>query len=179
MFSAIITTERIGKCHTHYHLKSVLFTLKKHFKSNKITSLITVGTCKRDIHTFQDGLPCYVYNSSIIIVVSSGKVLNSYSTFFIQSSNKTPLIEAARSGSISVVRAILTRGGQVNAMDKNKRTAIHHAAMNGHFDVVRLLASYGADLNMQDVIGNNMIHYAAEGGFANCLKYLSQRGRFE
>ena len=64
-------------------------------------------------------------------------------------------------------------------MDKNKRTAIHHAAMNGHFDVVRLLASYGADLNMQDVIGNNMIHYAAEGGFANCLKYLSQRGRFE
>ncbi|XP_022108549.1 ankyrin repeat and EF-hand domain-containing protein 1-like isoform X2 [Acanthaster planci] len=92
------------------------------------------------------------------------------------STSKTPLIEAARSGSVLVCRAILAKGGEVNAMDKNKRTAAHMAAKNGHFDVLHLLCSYGANLSLVDTIGNTMIHYTAEGGFANCLKYLSQRG---
>ena len=96
---------------------------------------------------------------------------------FLQTSKRSALFSAASSGSVDVVRAILQKGGEVNAQDKNNITAVHMASKNGHFEILKLLASYGADLAAIDVIGNTAIHYAAEGGFTDICKFLGQRGK--
>ncbi|XP_033103431.1 ankyrin repeat and EF-hand domain-containing protein 1-like [Anneissia japonica] len=93
-----------------------------------------------------------------------------------KNSGRTALMAAASSGSIPVIRQMLLKGAQVNAVDKDKRTATHLAAKKGHFEVLKLLSAFNADLGGVDVIGNTPIHLAAEGGFANCCKFLSQRG---
>lgn len=86
---------------------------------------------------------------------------------------------AAGSGSVEVVKAILSKGGNVNTPDKNMLTATHRASMRGHFEVLQILASYDADFGCVDVILNTPVHYAAEGGHALCCRYLAQRGRLK
>ena len=50
----------------------------------------------------------------------------------------TALHFAASSGSVEVCRAILKKGGNPNAADKNKVTPAHEAAVKGHFEVIYL-----------------------------------------
>lgn len=45
------------------------------------------------------------------------------------------LMEAIRGGAIELVRAILKRGGNVNAVDKKGFHAAHFAAEQGFFEV--------------------------------------------
>ncbi|XP_041468862.1 ankyrin repeat and EF-hand domain-containing protein 1-like [Lytechinus variegatus] len=92
------------------------------------------------------------------------------------STGRTALNAAAGSGSVEVVKNILTKGGDVNTPDKNMLTPTHRASMRGHFEVLQVLASYGADFGCVDVILNTPVHYAAEGGHALCCRYLAQRG---
>lgn len=44
-------------------------------------------------------------------------------------------MEAAKAGSLQLVRAILKRGGTPEALDKRRCTAMHYAAMGGFFEV--------------------------------------------
>lgn len=44
-------------------------------------------------------------------------------------------MEAAKAGSLKLVRAILRKGGNPNALDKKGLTAAHYAAMGGHYEV--------------------------------------------
>ncbi|XP_070577178.1 ankyrin repeat and EF-hand domain-containing protein 1-like [Ptychodera flava] len=93
-----------------------------------------------------------------------------------EATQQTSLIAAASSGSVTVVRAILQAGGDVNAIDREKITASHLAAGGGHFDVLKILATFAADFNVQSVVGNTPVHHAAKGGHAMCCKFLGQRG---
>lgn len=51
-------------------------------------------------------------------------------------------MEAAKAGSLQLVRAILQKGGNPNAMDTNRFTAVHYAAMGGFFEVWNLLMQF-------------------------------------
>ncbi|XP_077998571.1 ankyrin repeat and EF-hand domain-containing protein 1-like [Glandiceps talaboti] len=93
-----------------------------------------------------------------------------------EATQRTALIAAAESGSVTVVRAIVEAGGDVNAIDREKITAAHLASGGGHFEVLKILAAYGADFNVLTVIGNTPIHHSAKSGHAMCCKYLGQRG---
>lgn len=48
-------------------------------------------------------------------------------------------MEAAKAGSLQLVRAILQKGGNPNAMDMKRLAAVHYAAMGGFFEVWNLL----------------------------------------
>ena len=63
---------------------------------------------------------------------------------------ETPLMAAARSGSVPAVTLLLDRTVDVNAADTfQKTTALMWAAVEGHADVVDLLLKAGADPNRQ------------------------------
>lgn len=48
-------------------------------------------------------------------------------------------MEAAKAGSLQLVKAILRAGGNPNALDNKRLTAVHFAAMGGFFEVLYLV----------------------------------------
>lgn len=48
-------------------------------------------------------------------------------------------MEAAKAGSVELVRTILRKGGNPNALDINRLSAVHFAAMGAFFEVCYLL----------------------------------------
>lgn len=64
------------------------------------------------------------------------------SVLFISSPQKTgvtALMEAAKAGSLQLVKAILRAGGNPNVLDHKRLTAVHYAAMGGFFEVLYLV----------------------------------------
>ncbi len=57
----------------------------------------------------------------------------------------SPLIYAAFSGHLDIVKTLVERGAIVDQLAPNKATALMFAARNGHIDVVRYLLDKGAD----------------------------------
>lgn len=53
-----------------------------------------------------------------------------------QTSGRTALMESARVGSVELVREILRRGADPNALDKKNLSAAHFAAEGGFFEVL-------------------------------------------
>ncbi|KAM6915008.1 LOW QUALITY PROTEIN: ankyrin repeat and EF-hand domain-containing protein 1 [Xenentodon cancila] len=93
-----------------------------------------------------------------------------------QKTGATALMAAVKAGSLELVRAILRRGGNPNALDQNRLTAVHYAAMVGFFEAIQVLSAYSADMGVIDLIGSTPLHYAAATGSAYCCKFLAQRG---
>ncbi|KAI3363617.1 hypothetical protein L3Q82_001250 [Scortum barcoo] len=93
-----------------------------------------------------------------------------------QKTGVTALMEAAKAGSLQLVRAILKKGGNPNALDGKRLTAAHYAAMGGFFEVIQVLSAYSADMGVINLEDCTPLHYAAATGDANCCKFLAQRG---
>ncbi|XP_012523752.2 ankyrin repeat and SAM domain-containing protein 1A isoform X2 [Monomorium pharaonis] len=99
------------------------------------------------------------------------------------------LLEAARSGNVTVVEKILgqrakrsgplaslRRGPGANVQDASGYSALHHAALNGHRDVVRLLLQYEASTNVVDAKGSSPLHLAAWAGDAEIVRLILNQG---
>ncbi|XP_062322967.1 ankyrin repeat and EF-hand domain-containing protein 1a [Osmerus eperlanus] len=93
-----------------------------------------------------------------------------------EATGRTALMEASRAGCLQLVRAILQRGGNPNALDKKSFHATHLAAMGGFFEVIQILSAYGADMGVMTLEGSTALHYGAYGGFTDCCRFLAQRG---
>uniref|UniRef100_A0A3Q3WX45 Uncharacterized protein n=1 Tax=Mola mola TaxID=94237 RepID=A0A3Q3WX45_MOLML len=93
-----------------------------------------------------------------------------------QKTGVTALMEAAKVGSLQLVRIILQKGGNPNALDVKRRTAVHYAAMGGFLEVILVLSAYSADMSLIDIENCTPLHYAAAEGNPNCCKFLAQRG---
>jgi cytohesin len=59
----------------------------------------------------------------------------------------SPLHEAARMGHTEVVKALISAGADIHALDENGKTPLHEAARMGHIETVQLLIAVGADIN--------------------------------
>ncbi|KAL0128961.1 hypothetical protein PUN28_003973 [Cardiocondyla obscurior] len=99
------------------------------------------------------------------------------------------LLEAARSGNVTVVEKILgqrakrsgplaslRRGPGANVQDASGYSALHHAALNGHRDVVKLLLQYEASTNVVDAKGSSPLHLAAWAGDAEIVRLILNQG---
>ncbi|KAM3863875.1 ankyrin repeat and EF-hand domain-containing protein 1-like [Diretmus argenteus] len=93
-----------------------------------------------------------------------------------QRSGVTALMEAAKGGSLPLVRAILQRGGNPNVLDRKRLSVVHYATKGGFFEILLLLSAYSADMGVISTEGDTPLHYAAATGNANCCKFLAQRG---
>ena len=55
--------------------------------------------------------------------------------------------EAAKKGSLEIIKVFLSKGVKVDAKDKHGLTPLFHAACKGHKDICEFLISKGADVN--------------------------------
>ncbi|XP_046983658.1 ankyrin-3-like [Schistocerca americana] len=83
------------------------------------------------------------------------------------------LIAAAKEGSVSKVRTLLTVGADVEAMDENQQNSLHWAAARGHLEVAKRLLEDGADVNARDRWQNTPLHQAAWNGQAPVVRLLA------
>ncbi|XP_057340968.1 ankyrin repeat and sterile alpha motif domain-containing protein 1B isoform X4 [Microplitis mediator] len=99
------------------------------------------------------------------------------------------LLEAARSGNVTIVEKILgqrarrsgplaslRRGPGANVQDASGYSALHHAALNGHKEIVKLLLQHEASTNVIDAKGSSPLHLAAWAGDADIVRLILSQG---
>jgi len=74
----------------------------------------------------------------------------------------TPLLFAARQGSLESVRMLVEVGADLNLTDPEGTSAVVSAIINGHYDVAALLLDKGADPNLADKDGRTALFAAVD-----------------
>ncbi|SFQ04018.1 ankyrin repeat domain-containing protein [Variovorax sp. 770b2] len=92
-------------------------------------------------------------------------------------SGLTPLLSAAKGGSIGVIDSFLELGAKINQLDRFGRSAVFHAAASGKADAVRFLVANGADFTTPDVYGRSPLHIAAEKGHVEAIDAILSSSR--
>jgi uncharacterized protein len=103
----------------------------------------------------------------------------------------TPLIRAAKSADVPVIKLLLERGANAKAATRNGISAVLMAAnvaareedMTGRnktqkeiIESIKLLQAAGADLRVSDTQGRTALHGAALWGFTDVVRFLHQNG---
>jgi ankyrin repeat protein len=88
----------------------------------------------------------------------------------------TPLIYAAESGHVAMVRVLLEGGANLESTDAFRSSALHHAVLEGHLDVCRLLLDWGANVDPMDEWNETPLHDAVKLGHYRVAKLLVERG---
>lgn len=88
------------------------------------------------------------------------------------------LLVAAKKGDTATVQALLDKGADVNAKDKDGWTALMFAANNGHATIVQALLDRGADVNAktEDEKGATALMVTAWQGHTAIVEALLDRG---
>jgi ankyrin repeat protein len=74
----------------------------------------------------------------------------------------TPLMYAARQGSLDAARALAESGADLNVTDPEGTTALVRAIVNWHYDLAGMLVEKGADPNIPDVAGMAALYGVAD-----------------
>ncbi len=74
----------------------------------------------------------------------------------------TPLMYAARQGSLGVLRVLAKAGAELNLSDPDGTTALVFAIINSHYDAARLLVEAGANPNLADTAGMAALYAAVD-----------------
>ena len=85
--------------------------------------------------------------------------------------------DAARSGDLAAVRALLKQGTDVNAAQGDGMTALHWAAQQGNAELVSMLLSAGANVRATTRLGAyTPLHLASQAGHATTVAALIAAG---
>jgi ankyrin repeat protein len=76
--------------------------------------------------------------------------------------NWTPLMYAAREGSVDAARVLAEAGSNLNLTDPEGTTALVRAIVNWHYDVAGVLLEKGADPNIPDEAGMAALYAVAD-----------------
>jgi len=90
-----------------------------------------------------------------------------------------PLIYAAWRGQTEVVRYLLTKGADIDAVSPNGISALMMAARGGHFETVKLLLWEVANPNIKSETGATAMAWALQAGNTEIVKLLKQAGAEE
>lgn len=105
--------------------------------------------------------------------------LEQESSVSIDSSNiegATALWTSATLGRLSIVKALVKAGADVNHGTRSRSTPIRGAAYDGHLGVVKYLAEKGADIHTPNHCGQSPLGIAAAMKRIDCAEYLISRG---
>jgi ankyrin repeat protein len=89
---------------------------------------------------------------------------------------RTPLIEAAMNGHLSVVEFLVERGADVNKVDADGESALLAAASDGHLRIVECLIEHGADINQTNKRNEGLLIKLLWKGHVAAADSLLQRG---
>lgn len=85
--------------------------------------------------------------------------------------------EAAQRGDQAVLKCLLSKGVNPDALDKAyKCSALLYAAEQGHNPIIRTLLNAGASINLQDKQGMTALHYAADQQQDETVALLLEEG---
>ena len=82
------------------------------------------------------------------------------------------LHDAALNGRFELVKSLLQKKVDINAIDEDGRTALMFAGYNGHTDIVRILLDEGARVNIRDGLGRTALLFTATGPFPKTVELL-------
>ncbi|XP_024080647.1 ankyrin repeat domain-containing protein 17-like isoform X3 [Cimex lectularius] len=88
----------------------------------------------------------------------------------------TPLMEAASSGYVDIVRLLIHHGADVNAQSSSGNTPLMYACAGGHLDAVRVLLDAGANVEDHNENGHTPLMEAASAGHVQVAEILLERG---
>jgi ankyrin repeat protein len=89
----------------------------------------------------------------------------------------TPLIEAAKTGDITIVKLLLERGANINAADANGGTALTEAVIHAERETVRLLLDKGASVKVRTgALAYPVLAMAAMRGDVEIARVLLEKG---
>lgn len=84
----------------------------------------------------------------------------------------TPLLNAVISENDTVLTKLISLGGDVRMVNKDKAGCCHFAAGDGCVPRLRLLAAAGADCTLPSLTGGTPLHWAAGKARSEAIKYL-------
>jgi ankyrin repeat protein len=85
-----------------------------------------------------------------------------------------PLTAAAQHGQLGVVKLLVQRGANVNALGRLLRTALHQAANNGHGEMAAFLLQHGAQVSSMDANDRTPLSLACRKGHLGVVRLLQQ-----
>jgi ankyrin repeat protein len=91
----------------------------------------------------------------------------------------TPLMYAARQGSIQAATALLDSGANINAVSADRSTALLLATINAHFNLAKLLVERGADVNMASIDGATPLYGVVNTQWARHSGYPQPTPKYE
>lgn len=90
---------------------------------------------------------------------------------------QTALHLAAIEGTVDIVKLLMAKGADVEALDIAKCNPLHEAAGHNHFAVVEVLVGKIKNINAQDTLGLTALHHAAlKGADSQVIEILIKHG---
>jgi ankyrin repeat protein len=86
------------------------------------------------------------------------------------------LVEAALSGDLPKVQALLSKGADIEATAFDGLTPLDAAAKSGHLDVLKFLIDHGASVNGVSHTDRTPLGTAAIYEHTECVRYLISKG---
>ena len=87
---------------------------------------------------------------------------------------KTAIHVAALAGSLQVLLALISRGSEVDPLDKDLRTPLSLAIEKNKYTCVRSLIELGADIERKDNFGRTPLMFACKLGSKDMVELLLQ-----
>ena len=96
---------------------------------------------------------------------------------YVTSEGETPILAASQNSNLVVLKKLIEKGANLEAIDNNKRNALFIAALcNPNPEVVSFIIDKGIPVNYRDPIGNTAVLYAAQNYNENVIKTLVKKG---
>eukprot|EP00126_Sphaerothecum_destruens_P012578 Sdes_comp21552_c0_seq1m20166 len=88
----------------------------------------------------------------------------------------TPLAFWANKGDLEIVKALLDKKAEVDAVTVEGLTPLHYASQNGFEDIVLLLIQHGADINYEGIRFSTALMRASNEGHIDVVRVLLECG---
>jgi ankyrin repeat protein len=90
--------------------------------------------------------------------------------------NRTCLHYAVRGGKLDLVKYLIQKGADVNAININHKNSLHFAARYGTLEVFKYLVNKGLNINSQDINNVTPLHDAVFGIKIDVVSFLIENG---